>query len=196
MCLNPSLLVNLKHVIRNHISVGVKHMLKSCSILNGCFLELEPTLLFLFFFGTIHLCSSTHLYCESLGSTHPAGKRVALWLLREKPDRSITRLTSRTLHAEAKAFGWERAVMWRAVERANSLFAVVAPDSETNHRGQKEPAQTTRRIARPCTEACLFEPSLRSCGQWLELTPGFLTLGGSTWTLPLAPCSAARTGSP
>lgn len=97
MCLNPSLLVNPKHVIRNHISVGVKHMLKSCSVLNGCFLELEPTLLFLFFFGTIHLCSSTHLYRESLGSTHPAGKRVALWLLREKPDRSITHLTSRTL---------------------------------------------------------------------------------------------------
>lgn len=36
-------ILNLKHVIRNHISVGVKHMLKFCSVLNGHFLELEPT---------------------------------------------------------------------------------------------------------------------------------------------------------
>lgn len=85
--------------------------------------------------------------------------------------------------------------MWCAVERANSLFIMIALDSETKHRRQKEPAQISKHIACPHTEACLFKPSLCACSQLLDLIPNFLMLGGSTWTLLLTLCSPARMGS-
>lgn len=85
--------------------------------------------------------------------------------------------------------------MWCAVERANSLFIMIALDSETKHRRQKEPAQISKHIACPCTEACLFKPSLCACSQLLDLIPNFLTLGGSNWTLLLTCCSPSRTSS-
>lgn len=85
--------------------------------------------------------------------------------------------------------------MWYAVERANSLFIIIAPDSETKHRRQKEPVQISKHIACPLTGACLFKPSLCACSQQLDLTPNFLTLGVSTWALLLPLCSSSRTGS-
>lgn len=85
--------------------------------------------------------------------------------------------------------------MWRAVERANSLFIMIALDSETKHRRQKESAQISKQIACPCTKACLFKPSLCLCSQLLDLTPNFLTLGDSTWTLLLTLCSPSYVGS-
>lgn len=76
----------LKRVIRSLISVGVRHMLKFSSVLNGYFLELEPT-----FFCTIHLCSSTYLYCKLFCNAY-----MALWLFHKKPNWYITYLTSWT----------------------------------------------------------------------------------------------------
>ena len=72
---------------------------------------------------------------------------------------------------------------------------MIALDSETKHRRQKEPAQISKHIACPHTEACLFKPSLCACSQLLALTPNFLMLGGSTWTLLLTLCSPSRKGS-
>lgn len=72
---------------------------------------------------------------------------------------------------------------------------MIALDSETKHRRQKEPAQISKHIACPRTEACLFKPSLCACSQLLDLSSDFLTLGGSTWTLLLMLWSPARLGS-
>lgn len=85
--------------------------------------------------------------------------------------------------------------MWCAVERANSLFIMIALGSETKHRRQKEPAQISKHISCPRTEACLFKPSPCACSQLLDLTPNFLMLGGSTWTLLLTLCFPSRMGS-
>lgn len=85
--------------------------------------------------------------------------------------------------------------MWYAVERANSLFIIIALDSETKHRRQKEPVYISKHIACPLTGACLFKPSLCACSQLLDLTPNFLTLGVSAWALLLPLCSLSCTGS-
>lgn len=69
--------------------------------------------------------------------------------------------------------------MWCAVERANSLFILIALDSETKHRRQKESARISKHNARPCSKAYLFKPSLCACSQLLDLTPNFLTSDGS-----------------
>lgn len=85
--------------------------------------------------------------------------------------------------------------MWYAVERANSLFIIIALDSETKHRQQKEPVYISKHVACPLTGSCLFKPSLCACSQLLGLTPNFLTLGVLTWALLLPLCSPSCTGS-
>lgn len=59
--------LDLKRVIRSHISVEVRHVLKFSSVLNWYFLELEPT-----YFSMIHFCPSTYIYCKLFCNTYMA----------------------------------------------------------------------------------------------------------------------------
>lgn len=74
--------LNLKHVIGNHISVGVKHMLKFCPVLNGYFLELEPT-----FFFVQSIFAPPHTFTANYSAIPTClSEYIALWLLHKKPN--------------------------------------------------------------------------------------------------------------